>query len=149
MIDTKKINFDENESDIFGYTDKFLLSINGVDLSGYVTEFSYDEYDVSTADSGLDDTATMQQEVVAKDKRKLSVVWSDCPSGYKRKIKRALKNVQFEATWVDGDDKESLTVKSYRGDRKYTMKRNRENKIYWEVSLSIIGLGGDNNVSGE
>jgi hypothetical protein len=143
MIDTKKINFDENESDIFGYTDKFLVSVNGVDLSGYITEFYYDVYDVSTADSGLDDTGTMQQEVVAKNKRKLSVVWSDCPSGYKRKIERALENVQFEVVWVDGDDKDSLTVPAYRGDRKFAMKRNIQNKVYWEVSLSLIGLGGE------
>lgn len=143
MIDVKKLNFNENESDILGYTDKFLLSINGVDLSGYVSEFSYDEYDVSTADSGLDDNAEMQQEVVAKNKRKLSINWTFCPSGYKKKIQNAIKNVNFEAVWVDGDNKESITVKSYRGDRKYTMRRNNQNKIYWDVSLSIIGIGGE------
>lgn len=143
MIDVSKINFNEDESDFLGYTDKFLLSINGVDLSGYITDFYYDEYDVSTEDSGLDDTATMQQEVVAENKRKLSVTWSDCPSSYKKRIKNALRNVQFEATWVDGDDKESISVQSYRGDRKYRMKRNRENKIFWEVTLSVIGLGGE------
>ena len=125
-------------------SNKFLISINGVDLSEYITEFSYNEYDISSSVSGLNDNGAMNLDIVAKDKRKLTIKWTECPSSYKTKIKNALSGITFNAKWVCGDDDESITVYSYRGDRTYTMKQLKtDKKPLWDVSVSVIGMEGE------
>lgn len=131
------------DGEVFQDADKFLLSINNIDLSQYITKFEYDEYDVSTSDSGLDDNGSMLIDVVAKDKRKLSVVWDYCPSSYINKIKSAINSVTFNAEWVVGDDEQSVNIPSYRGDRKITMLKDANGKCRWSFSLSVIGIGGE------
>lgn len=129
--------------ELLNESEKFLLRINGIDLSDYVTEFSYNEYDISSSDSGLNDSGAMNLDTVAKDKRKLTIRWSDCPSSYKKKIKTAISGVTFNAEWVTGDDDESVTVYSYRGDRAYKVTHLKDKKIRWDVSVSIIGMEGE------
>lgn len=121
-------------------TDIFIVKINGVDVSKYLTSYTINKYDITTADTGMNDAGDTQIEYVKKDKLKAQFKWSDINSTYYHKIEKTIENGTITAEIVIGDNKESITYDAYRGDRTITMKRDVNNKPEWDYTFSIIGL---------
>lgn len=122
-------------------TDTFMVKINNVDVSKFITSYVINEYDITTSDTGMNDAGITQIEYVRKDKVKVSITWSDIDSTYLQLIRNAISNGTFSAEVVDGDYRQSITCDAYRGDRTITMKRNSvTNKPEWDFTFAIIEL---------
>lgn len=121
-------------------TDIFMVKVNGVDLSKNLTKYVINDYDITSADTGMNDAGVTILEYVRKDKIKVQLEWKDIDSTYMKRIKDAFASGTITAEVVDGDYKESVTCNAYRGDRTRTMKRNGNNKPEWDFSVSIIEL---------
>lgn len=123
----------------------FLLSIDNVDLSDYLTQYDIDMYDITSENTGMNAKGKTIIDYVLKDKVKISLKWEGCTSAYIDKIQDALKNGTCSCVYVIGDKKVTGTISSYRGDRKISMKRNDNNVITWDFSTSIISLAQKNH----
>lgn len=122
-------------------TDTFMVKINNVDVSKFITSYVINEYDITTSDTGMNDAGVTQIEYVRKDKVKVSITWSDIDSTYLQRIRNAISNGTFNAEVVDGDYAQKITCDAYRGDRTITMKRNSHtNKPEWDFTFAIIEL---------
>lgn len=118
----------------------FILSINDIELSKYITNYTIDKYDITTSDTGMNDSGDTIVDYVKKNKVKINIGLTDCPAEYVSKIENAIENGTFKCKYIIGDTQKTETVKAYRGDRKITLSQYRGDMTLWNYEFAVIGL---------
>lgn len=120
--------------------DLFTCSVNGKDLSKYMTGYSITEQDLHTDDSGRNETGSMVINKLAT-KLKFSISVSDCPASYIDHIRDTFNSgTTFPAKCRVGTQIIETNFKIYGGDRKFSQSIHNGTLDLWNAEFSIIEI---------
>lgn len=117
----------------------FICSVDGKDLSKYMTGYDITKIKLQSEDSGRNEAGTAIINNIAQ-KTRIDITVTDCPASYIDHIDEALDKDTFNAEYTVGTKKISKDFKAYAGDRKYSRSLFDENNDLWNATFSIIEI---------
>lgn len=115
-----------------------MISVDGVDLPD-PSELTFGLYDVSAANSGRTEDATMQKNRIAQ-KRKLNLGWQNIRPDKASTILTAVNPEYINVTYYDIMDGNTQTREFYVGDRTapYQWWHGTNGQIISKLTLNLI-----------